>query len=163
MSLFMSYIDGNGETRYEDRIRTTVEGRSGFGWSPFHHHTVSRVPQNCDVCHPTRPDAGEDDGSALRETYGFGNGGAIVEDGEGAAHDLSAFLDEAGELTADFPHSGTGPVPADVRERALSVEVAPPLSVEVAPPEPPLPPLPSEPPVPVDGGVHEPWTSPAAT
>ena len=39
-----------------------------------------------------------------------------------------------------------------------------PLSVEL-PPVPPDPPAPDPPlpPVPVDGGVHEPWISPAAT
>ena len=122
MSIFMTYIDENGETRYKDRVRTSGEGRKGFGWNPFHHHTVSRVPQNCDACHP---DADADNTETLRQTYGFGNGRVVVEDGDGVAHDLSAFLDEEGELTGDFPHPNTGPVPAEIRERALSIEVVP--------------------------------------
>ncbi len=125
MSIFMTYIDENGETRYKDRVRTSADGRNGFGWNPFHHHTVSRVPRNCDTCHPAPPEAGADNTETLRQTYGFGNGRVIVEDGEGVAHDLSAFLDEDGQLTGDFPHPNTGPVPAETRERALSIEVVP--------------------------------------
>ena len=123
MSIFLTYIDEHGIRHFQDRVRTSGDGRVGFGWNPFHHHTVSRVPQNCDRCHP---DAGGRDNSALlRQTYGFGTGRFVVEDGDGVPWDLSAFLDEAGELIGDFPHPGTGPVPEDVRERALSIPVVP--------------------------------------
>ena len=124
MSVFVTYIDAEGVTRYRDRARTSFEGRVGFGWNPFHHHTVSRVPQNCDRCHPVAPDVG-DNTQTLRETYGFGRGEYLIIDGDGVVHDTGAFLDEAGELMAEFPHPGTGPVPSDVRQRALSIEVVP--------------------------------------
>ena len=39
--------------------------------------------------------------------------------------DLSAFLDSKGELIGEFPHPETGPVPAELRQRALSTEVVP--------------------------------------
>ena len=122
MSVFMTYIDENGVTQYRDRTRTSGDGKRGFGWNPFHHHTVSRVPQNCDQCHPAE---GEDNTATLRTTYGFGSGQFMATDGLGNEYDLSAFLDEDGELISDFPHPNTGPVPTDVRERALSIEVVP--------------------------------------
>ena len=125
MSLFMSYIDPAGQEQYRDRVRTSSDGRTGFGWNPFHHHTVSRVPQNCDTCHPVKPGAGPDNQSRLSETYGFGNGRFLSEDGEGVVRDLSAFLDSKGELIGEFPHPETGPVPVELRQRALSTEVVP--------------------------------------
>ena len=125
MSVFMTYIDENHVTRYRDRIRTSSDGKRGFGWNPFHHHTVSRVPQNCDRCHPVADGAGPDNSATLRETYGFGNGKFLTADGDGVVHDLSAFLDDSGELISDFPHPDTGPVPAATRERAMGIEVVP--------------------------------------
>jgi len=125
MSIFMSYRDENGVEQYADRVRTSSDGRRGFGWNPFHHHTVSRVPQNCDRCHPVADGAGPDNTATLRETYGFGNGNFMSVDGDGVVHDLSAFLDESGNLISDFPHANTGPVPEAVRERAQSIEVVP--------------------------------------
>jgi len=125
MSILMSYIDGSGTLVTEDRIRISSDGRKGFGWNPFHHHTVSRVPRNCDTCHPAAPATGIDNSATLDETYGFGNGQMMVTDGLGAAHDLSSFLDDEGNLIADFPHPDTGPVPADQRNRALAIEVIP--------------------------------------
>jgi hypothetical protein len=125
MSISMSYRDELGNARFERRVRTSADGRRGFGWNPFHHHTVSRVPQNCDRCHPVAPGAGPENTATLRETYGFGNGRFTFVDGEGVLHDLSAFLDGAGDLIGDFPHPDTGPVPPATRARALSIEVVP--------------------------------------
>jgi len=125
MSVFLTYVDENGVEQYRDRPRTSSDGKKGFGWNPFHHHTVSRVPQNCDVCHTRAAEAGEDNSAKLRETYGFGTGRFMILDGEGVEHDLSAFLDEEGNLMSDFPHPNTGPVPREIRERAMGIEVVP--------------------------------------
>lgn len=125
MSVFMTYIDQNGVEQYRDRVRTSSDGKIGFGWNPFHHHTVSRVPQNCDRCHPVAPEVGPDNSTMLDATYGFGTGQFMTQDGDGKFYDLSAFLNAAGELMGDFPHPNTGPVPTDVRERAMSIEVIP--------------------------------------
>ncbi len=125
MSILMSYIDSTGALVTEDRIRISGDGRKGFGWNPFHHHTVSRIPRNCDTCHPALPATGIDNSATLAETYGFGNGSIMVTDGLGASHDLTRFLDDDGNLISDFPHPGTGPVPTDQRERALAIEVVP--------------------------------------
>jgi len=125
MSIFVNYIDAAGSAGLDEVPRTSSDGKKGFGWNPFHHHTVSKIPQNCDRCHPVLPGAAPDNSEMLNATYGFGDGSILVEDGEGTVHDLTAFLDENGELIADFPHPGTGPVPADVRERAMAVQVVP--------------------------------------
>jgi hypothetical protein len=61
----------------------------------------------------------------LNETYGFGNGQVIETDDEGTSYDLTGFLDEDGNLTSTFPHPRTGPVPANIRERARAVIVEP--------------------------------------
>jgi len=125
MSLFLTYENAGGQIEYRNRPRISSDGKLGFGWNPFHHHTVSRVPQNCDVCHPRSPKAGEDNSAKLRETYGFGTGKFMATDGDGVTHDLSRFLDDDGELVGDFPHENTGPVPREIRERAMSIEVVP--------------------------------------
>jgi hypothetical protein len=125
MSILMTYINEDGEEEYRDKIRTSSDGRKGMGWNPFQHHTVSRVPQNCDQCHPVAPAAGEDNSGVLRETYGFGRRRYVVTDGDGVEHDVGAFLDEDGNLTSDFPHPNTGPVPLEKRLRAMSIEVVP--------------------------------------
>ncbi len=125
MSMFFSYVDEQGNTVLDEAVRTSGDGKIGFGWNPFHHHTVSRIPQNCDVCHPTTSAETPDNQQTLRETYGFGNGEVIIEDGAGNHYDVTAFLDESGELRSDFPHANTGPVAADVRQRALGVLVTP--------------------------------------
>ncbi|MEM7235370.1 MAG: hypothetical protein AAF517_24575, partial [Planctomycetota bacterium] len=127
MSIFMNYIDETGQKLIDDKVRTSSDGRNGFGWNPFHHHTVSRVPQNCDQCHPVADGEGEqpENFEQLQETYGFGRGRVNVEDGDGVVHDVTAFLDENGELIGDFPHPRTGPVPVEIRDRAMSIEVTP--------------------------------------
>lgn len=125
MSIFMTYIDENGEEKFRDRVRTSSDGLKGMGWNPFHHHTVSRVPQNCDQCHPVVPGSAPDNFDILRETYGFGRKRYVGTDGDGVEHDMGAFLDEDGNLMSDFPHPNTGPVPREIRERAMSIEVLP--------------------------------------
>ena len=124
MSVFMSYRDENGNFQYRDALRTSGDGRLGFGWNPFHHHTVSRVPQNCNQCHPVSGGA-PDNTTTLNETYGFGSGRFTFVDNDGVEHDLTAFLDNTGALISEFPHPNTGPVPAATREKAMSVEVVP--------------------------------------
>ncbi len=124
MSVFMSYVK-DFQYQYQDKIRQTTEGTKGFGWNPFHHHTVSRIPMNCDSCHPVDSVANPTNEAQLKETWGFGNGQFMATDGDGVTHDLSAFLDSEGNLISTFPHPGTGPVPADIRNRALSTLVVP--------------------------------------
>jgi len=125
MSMSFSYTDPSGTTVLEDVVRTTGDGALGFGWSPFFHHTVSRVPQNCDRCHALDDPDDPSNAATLRETYGFGNGQAMIRDGSGLEYDATAFLDESGETVAAFPGPATGPVPVEVRERAAAIVVTP--------------------------------------
>lgn len=127
MSLLLGYTDENGQPLYTDAIRQTHDGRRGFGWNPFHHHTVSRTAQGCERCHPA---AGGGNETTLAETYGFGNGSVTVMDGVEEV-DLTGFLDASGNLVSDFPHPGTGPVPADVRARAMAVVIPEPAGSEL--------------------------------
>ena len=122
MSIFMSYrIDRRFQ--YRDRVRKTAEGTTGFGWNPFQHHTTQRAPIHCDNCHSVGSVAEPENKAQLNETYGFGNGQFMETDDEGVEYDLSGFLDADGNLISTFPHPQTGPVPAEIRERALSVIV----------------------------------------
>jgi hypothetical protein len=125
MSVFMSYADEGGFERFRDKTRTATGGKLGFGWSPFHHHTVSRVPQNCDRCHPVVPGAAPDNAATLLETFGFGSGKHPIRDGDGVTRDASAFLDEAGNPIGEFPHPSTGPLPIETRQRMMTTEVTP--------------------------------------
>ena len=124
MSVFMSYIK-DGEFKYDGRVRRTADDHLGFGWNMFHHHTTSKIPMNCDTCHPTDSVETPTNAPQLSETYGYGNGEELVSDEDGIVHDITAFLHENGELKDTFPHPNTGPVPAEIRERALSILVRP--------------------------------------
>jgi hypothetical protein len=135
MTIFVTYIS-DFQVQHRDRVRTTTEGDIGFGWNPFLHHTVSRTPMNCDTCHPVESAVDPPNQARLRETYGFGNGQFLATDGDGMTYDLTAFLDEQGELIGSFPHPNTGPVTAASRERALSIVVVPhPRGAESSPSE----------------------------
>ena len=63
----------------------------------------------------------------MNATYGFGTGEILVTDGDGVEHDVTRFLDDDGNLISEFPHPNTGPVPASVRARAMSVQLPEPL------------------------------------
>jgi hypothetical protein len=123
MSLFLSYLDSSGEPVYADRVRTSQEGKLGFGWNPVNHHTVSKIPKACDTCHPVSAGENPANRDTLRVTYGFGSGEIMATDGDGVTYDLTRFLDDEGKLIADFPNPDTGPVPEDIRERALSISL----------------------------------------
>ena len=120
MSVFLSYVDEDGVLQYSDVPRTSHDGKKGFGWNPFHHHTVSKIPVPCAQCHPAE-EGQPDNSDILDTTYGFGNGSVMVTDSDGVDHDLTQFLYANGDLMSDFPHPNTGPVPAAMRERALAV------------------------------------------
>jgi hypothetical protein len=103
-----------------EQVRTTADGKLGFGWQPNHQHTTSIVPQPCARCHPTA------DGNNLadvRGTYGFGTGRFTFTDGEGVLWDLTRVLDDAGDPLVGFGHEGTSTVPRTIIERALAVVV----------------------------------------
>ena len=118
----VSYIDAEGNTVFESRVRTTPNGLLGFGWQPNHPHTTSRIPQNCDRCHINPEETNVDE---VRATYGFGNGKYFVTDEDGIMHDMSKVLDDMGIPLVEFAHEGTGPVPMEMLDRALEVRVDP--------------------------------------
>jgi len=102
------------------QVRRTASGKLGFGWQPNHPHTTQYMAQPCTLCHLKEDGSNE---AAVKGVYGYGTGEFMLEDGEGNAYDLTQILDAEGEPMVDFAHEGTGPVPADKRERAMEIKV----------------------------------------
>jgi hypothetical protein len=104
--------------------RRNAKGQPNFGWMPTHQHTIQARAQPCTRCHPL---GDQSNLATVRATYGFGAGVTVPDfvDETGQPYDLSKMLDETGEPISDFAHEGTGPVPAEVRERAMATTVAP--------------------------------------
>ena len=107
--------DGVGLFRENDDYAAII------GWSPFFQHTTTNKPRSCDTCHRTSDDASEHD--RVRGVYGYGTGEYMLEDADGTSIDALQFLDADGDQVTDFIHPNTGPLSAEVIERALAVEV----------------------------------------
>ena len=118
----------------EALVTLLVFGATGFRTprvpeSAVRHRPVE-VPEEgyvsskaCETCHPVSAGVNPANRDTLRVTYGFGSGEIMATDGEGVTYDLTRFLDDEGNLIADFPNPDTGPVPEDIRERALSISL----------------------------------------
>ena len=123
--VFLSYLDETtdetGEPVYTGRIRTTENGKLGFGWQPNNQHTVTKDRvQPCETCHIKEDESNIDQ---VMGTYGFGTGLIFEKDENGVEHDLTRVLDEHGDPIVDFAHEGSGTVPKDMIDRALDVRV----------------------------------------
>ena len=57
----------------------------------------------------------------MRGVYGYGTGEFMLTNPEGPDVDALQFLDADGNQLTDFAHQGTGPLSAQVRERAIGV------------------------------------------
>ena len=99
-SIFFSHIGADGTVLIDRAPLTDGDGNSGQGnvQNPVHHHTVQRLPRDCDGCHPTAA-GGHDD--ALRTAVGLGSGRYTFVDGEGITH----LLDR--QVLADFDGDGS--------------------------------------------------------
>ena len=106
-SIFFTQIGEDGATVIDAAPLTDGDGNSGEGnvQNAVHHHTVQRVPRDCDGCHPTA-DGGNDD--ALRTAVGLGSGRYTFVDGEGVTHRLDRLV------AADFDGDGAADDPLDV-------------------------------------------------
>ncbi len=98
--LFFSHVDEDGELLIDAVALPDFSGTRGAGnvHNPVHHHTVQRVPRNCDGCHPSA--TGSHDEAKLLTAVGLGSGRFTFEDGEGTLH----LLDQL--VTADFDGDG---------------------------------------------------------
>jgi hypothetical protein len=127
----LTVIDGDGELVFGEVVDGTTVGRfrendehsAVIGWSPFFQHTSSRAPRSCDSCH--RTDDSEEEWTRVRGVYGYGTGEYSIENLDGEPVDPLQFIDADGQATTSFVHEGTGPLSAEVRDRALGVLVDP--------------------------------------
>lgn len=123
MQVFLTAIDkdpdGEYFTYFADRVRTTASGKVGFNWAVDAPHVVSTKPQPCSLCHADQSQSCSTD--KARQTYGFGTGRYTFTDESGTTHDLTQLLDSSGDPLVDFSHEGQGPVPREVRDRAMAI------------------------------------------
>ncbi len=113
--------DEADQMTYQPRLNQ--QNKPNFGWMPTHQHTIRRFGQKCSRCHVKADNSNLDE---VRATYGFGAGVTVplLKDANGTPYDLSRMLEDDGTPISEFAHEGTGPVPAEVRQRAFEV-VAP--------------------------------------
>lgn len=112
--------DGEGGTKVLGEFRHGDGSRAANnGFLPFFQHTTSRAPRRCSACH--RKDDSAEEMTRVRGVYGYGTGAYMLPGPGGATIDGLQFLDSAGNETTDWQYEGTGPVPADMRARAIDV------------------------------------------
>ena len=128
MQIFMDYTNADGEKLVENRVRRTASGKVGFGWMPTNPHTIrprlapsenaSPGVAPCARCHVKEDSSNLDQ---VRAVYGFGAPwyGFKLTDDEGIEHDLTQMLNEDATPISEYPHEGSGPVPAGTIERML--------------------------------------------
>jgi hypothetical protein len=118
-------LDENGEPtgNYLGEFRTGGgEHDAVTGWAPFYQHTSSRKPRDCMECH--RQDGSVEEWDRVKGVYGYGTGEFMLAGPDGQAVDALQFIGEDGTQVTRFAHPGTGPLPEDMRERALGVDLS---------------------------------------
>jgi len=105
---------------YEPRLNDA--GQPNFGWMPTHQHTIRSRGQSCTRCHLNADGSNQ---AQVRATYGFGANVTVplFTDDTGTPYDLSRMLADDGTPISEFAHADTGPVPEDVRNRAMAVDL----------------------------------------
>jgi hypothetical protein len=111
--------DTGADTKEAGQFRTSSHSTPNIGFSPFFQHTTSRKPRSCDTCH--RNDDTQEELSRVKGVYGYGTGEFMLDNPLGEPVDALQFLDADGNSITDWVHEGTGPLRAEVRERALGV------------------------------------------
>ena len=120
-SIFFSHIEEGGERAIDAQALTDGHGVAGGAnvHNPVHHHTVRRLPRDCDGCHPSA--TGSHDEAGLLTAVGLGSGRYTFEDGDGEIHLLDRLVevDVDGDGEADDVHL-TG-LPSSVQAVAPAV------------------------------------------
>ncbi|MAY81257.1 MAG: hypothetical protein CL930_10800 [Deltaproteobacteria bacterium] len=111
--------DTAAESKELGAFRESSHGRANVGFAPFFQHTSSAKPRSCDTCH--RTDTSEEELRRVKGVYGFGTGEFMLDNPHGEPVDALQFLDADGNPITDWVHTGTGPLGAEVRDRALGV------------------------------------------
>jgi hypothetical protein len=105
-------------------FRVTDTSEANIGLAPFFQHTTSTKSRACSQCHRTEDSPSEWD--RVRGVYGFGTGEFMLPNpATGVDVDPIQMIDGSGVELTDWVHIGTGPLPAETRDRALAIEVAP--------------------------------------
>lgn len=114
-SIFVTHIDAAGNRVVDAAPLRTVDGFEGDGsqHNPVHHHTVRKLPRDCDGCHP-RADGVPNAPGQLERATGFGTGEFLFLDGQGEPHVLDRLV--------AFDFDGDG-VPEDPLVSPLGNEV----------------------------------------
>ncbi len=116
-------LDEQGQPTEQVRgvFRKTETSDANIGFPPFFQHTTSAKPRSCSTCH--RTDDTEQEWARVRGVYGFGTGEFMLPHPDGPPVDALQFLAEDGTPLVDWFHRDTGPVPAQMRDRALGIVV----------------------------------------
>jgi len=114
-SIFFTHIGADGTPIIDAAPLRTVDGFSGDAnqHNPVHHHTVRRVPRDCQGCHPRADVPGDE--NALKRAIGFGTGQYVFVDGTGRRHILDRLV------AIDFDGDG---VPDDPETTSLRMSAA---------------------------------------
>jgi hypothetical protein len=124
--MFVTAIDAEGNTVFENKLRTGAQGQSGHGQRPVQPHTIQRYTNfsGCRTCHPG---PGFENQDQVYGTIGLGTGRFVHTDDDGVVHVLDQIVKEGTyESTVLVGHEGehvARPLPADVIQRMLDVEV----------------------------------------
>ncbi len=124
--MFFNAIGADGSTIIDKAVRVGPDGSPGNGQRAFPPHTVRRTSpfMACQVCHPI---AGTGQNmEALMQTLGFGSTQFIEEDGQGTPWAQDRIMNEAYGTEVLVGHDDpnkSGPLPAEMIERMLQVEV----------------------------------------
>ena len=110
----------------------SIGGEAGV-MIPVHHHTVQRVPRDCDACHPASTMS--HDKSALLQAWGLGTGEHVFVDGSGRTHWLDRMLTIDYDLEAAIDSPGQQSVPLQVLETEHHVRSLHPNTVGFVGPE----------------------------
>ena len=121
----MQVFDREGDavvgTEEQGVFRETEQFSANNGFAPFFQHTTTASPRACATCH--RTSSSDEEYARVRGVYGYGTGEFMLEGANGELVDALQFLDADGEPMTAWHHVGTGPLSAEVRDRALAVEV----------------------------------------
>ncbi len=110
---------GDGEILGE--FRSTANSDANIGFAPMFQHTTSKGSRSCATCHRTADTPEETE--RVRGVYGFGTGEYMFPNPSGPDVDALQFLAPDGTQLTEWVHNGTGPLPEERRDRAMSVVV----------------------------------------
>jgi hypothetical protein len=111
-SIFFTHFDQAGGKVVDAQALIDGLGNSGDGnvHNPVHHHTIRKLPRDCDGCHPSATESHED--ADLLTLVGFGSGRYTFVDGDGATHQLdrTVLVDYDGDGAWDDPQTAELPL-----------------------------------------------------